>query len=299
MLVTFADSAQTRTAWDGGNRWKVISLEHATEAVSAQVDPDRCCCSTQTSRTTATRAQPQGPGAATKWAPVDGMAAGSAAHVEPSSRALRAQGSRLQAWLDGIRRVNKAPTILGCVFIVTLLTALPFSLVLRESLRAHLGNSLAADEALRGVNYQWWSEYSAAQPAGSIARTFGTSVIGFAVVMDNMSTLLDGGARPSASSSWVPHCFSGCFWRAERDRTRAIAPRERHSSSPPAESASADSSASHRSSASRCVLFHSVRNAFDDLCRPDPQPRGGATAFSGAWALVFGLLLVAVNVVFD
>jgi hypothetical protein len=107
---------------------------------------------------------------------------------------MTAQG----ALLDGIRRVNKAPTILVCVFIVTLLTALPFSLVLRESLRAHLGNSLAADEARRGVNYQWWSEYSAAQPAGSIARTFGISVIGFAVVLDNVSTLLDKGARPSA-----------------------------------------------------------------------------------------------------
>jgi hypothetical protein len=81
---------------------------------------------------------------------------------------------------------------------VTLLTALPFSLVLRESLRAHLGNSLAADEALRSVNYQWWSEYSASQPAGSIARTFTTSVIGFAVVLDNISTLLDRGSRPSA-----------------------------------------------------------------------------------------------------
>jgi hypothetical protein len=102
------------------------------------------------------------------------------------------------AFIDGIRRVNKAPAILACVFIVTLVTALPLSLVLRESLSGHLGNSLAADEALRGVNYQWWSEYSAAQPAGSIARTFGTSVIGFAVVLDNISTLLDKGARPSA-----------------------------------------------------------------------------------------------------
>ena len=102
------------------------------------------------------------------------------------------------AFTDGIRRVNKAPAILACVFIITLVTALPFSLVLRESLRAHLGNSLAADEALHGVNYQWWSEYFAAQPAESIAHTFGTSVIGFAVVLDNASTLLDVGGRPSA-----------------------------------------------------------------------------------------------------
>jgi hypothetical protein len=106
---------------------------------------------------------------------------------------MTAQG----ALLDGIRRVNRAPTILACIFIVTLLTALPFSLIVRDSIRTNLGNSLMADEALEGVNYQWWTEYSAAQPAGSITRTFGTTIIGFAVVLDNVSTLLDKETRPS------------------------------------------------------------------------------------------------------
>ena len=106
---------------------------------------------------------------------------------------LRAHG----ALLDGIRRVNRAPVILASVFLITLLTALPLSLVLRDSIRASLGHSLAADEALRGANYLWWTEYTAAQPAGSIARTFGPSVIGFAVVLDNISTLLDQNARPA------------------------------------------------------------------------------------------------------
>ena len=113
---------------------------------------------------------------------------------------MKAQGSGLTAqgaWRDGIRRVNKAPAILACVFIVTLLTALPFSLVLRDSLRESFGHSLAADEALQGVNYSWWTEYWASQPAGSIARTFGPSVIGFAAVLDNVSAVLDKNPRPS------------------------------------------------------------------------------------------------------
>jgi hypothetical protein len=103
----------------------------------------------------------------------------------------------MNALVDGIRRVNRAPMVLVCVFAVTLLTALPFSIVLRHSLQAQMGNSLAADEALAGVNYPWWSEYAEAQPAGSLTRTFGTSVIGFAVVMDNLSTFLDRGSRPA------------------------------------------------------------------------------------------------------
>jgi hypothetical protein len=112
---------------------------------------------------------------------------------------LKAQGELTArgAWVDGMRRVNTAPVILACAFIVTLLTALPLSVVLRDSIRASLGNSLAADEALHGVNYLWWTDYSAAQPSGSIAQTFGPSVIGFAVLLDNISAVLDKNARPA------------------------------------------------------------------------------------------------------
>jgi hypothetical protein len=110
-----------------------------------------------------------------------------------------AQGSRLRAqgaFFDGIRRVNKAPVILACAWVITLLTALPFSMVLREALQAHLGNSLAADEAVRGMNYQWWTEF-AAQSSG-FARSFTVTIIGFAAVLDNLSTFLERGSRPAA-----------------------------------------------------------------------------------------------------
>lgn len=109
-----------------------------------------------------------------------------------------------QALADGIGRVNRAPVILGCVFLITLLTALPFSLVLRDELQAHLGSSMAAGEAARGVNYQWWTEYSA--QAGAIGQTFKTRVIGFAAVLDNLSAMLDGNSRPTAIL-WVGACY--------------------------------------------------------------------------------------------
>ena len=68
VLVTFSDGAQTRTAWDGGNRWKLISLEHATEAVSAQVDPDQVLLLDTNFTNNSYAREPQGPRAATKWA---------------------------------------------------------------------------------------------------------------------------------------------------------------------------------------------------------------------------------------
>jgi len=92
------------------------------------------------------------------------------------------------------RLVNRAPVILACVYVLTLVTALPLSLVIRESIAAHLGNSMLAEQAVRGVNVQWWSEFIA--QTGTIGKTFETTIIGFAAVLDNLSVLADGGERP-------------------------------------------------------------------------------------------------------
>ena len=95
---------------------------------------------------------------------------------------------------DGIGRVNRAPVILLCVFVVSLIAAVPFSLAMREAIAAHLGSSMAAEQAARGVNLQWWTEF-AAQP-GALTRTFQTTIIGFAAVLDNLSALADSKGRP-------------------------------------------------------------------------------------------------------
>jgi hypothetical protein len=68
VLVTFADGAQTRTAWDGGNRWTLVALDHPTEAVSAQVDPDRVLLLDTNFTNNSYAVDANGPRAATKWA---------------------------------------------------------------------------------------------------------------------------------------------------------------------------------------------------------------------------------------
>jgi len=100
-----------------------------------------------------------------------------------------------EALTHGIRLVNRAPVILGCVYLVTLLTALPFSLMMRQALQSHLGNSMMAEQVARGVNVQWWSEFIAR--TGPLGRTFQTTIIGFAAVLDNLSTLADANQRPT------------------------------------------------------------------------------------------------------
>ena len=108
------------------------------------------------------------------------------------------------ALIEGLRLVNRAPVILACVFLVTFLTALPFSMTMRAELASHLGNSMIAEQVARGVNVQWWSEFIAR--AGPMGRTFQTSIIGFAAVLDNLSRLADGEARPS------PILWLGAFY---------------------------------------------------------------------------------------
>jgi hypothetical protein len=97
----------------------------------------------------------------------------------------------LSSWRDGWKRVVAAPAIVAGVFAMTFLFALPPAMILRSMLGAHLGSSLAAETAATGVNYDWWQEF-AAQATG-LGTTFTPSVIGFAMVLDNVSSVLDGG----------------------------------------------------------------------------------------------------------
>jgi hypothetical protein len=98
--------------------------------------------------------------------------------------------------LDGMRRVNSAPAILAGVWILTLVAGLPLAAALRVSLSDHLGQSLAADTAAAGANYDWMQEF--ADQASGIGVTFKPTVIGFGAVLDNLSAFIDDTARPVA-----------------------------------------------------------------------------------------------------
>ena len=102
----------------------------------------------------------------------------------------------MSAWLDGMRRVNDAPLILAGVWVMTVLVSLPLTLALRDSLANHLGSSLVADRAARGVDYEWMQEFSAA--ATGAATTFRPTILGFGAVLDNLSGFLDDTTRPIA-----------------------------------------------------------------------------------------------------
>ena len=100
-----------------------------------------------------------------------------------------------EAFLDGWRRVGRAPALIAGALALSFALGLPLAAVLHGMIAAHLGPSLAAETAASGVNWDWWQEFSA--QATGVGATFGPSVIGFAAVLQNLSNLLDN--RPMAT----------------------------------------------------------------------------------------------------
>lgn len=93
------------------------------------------------------------------------------------------------AFLEGHRRVVAAPAVLLGVFVLTFLMALPLALAVRAEIAGHLGSSLEAETAATGVNYDWWQEFLG--QASDLGKTFNPSIIGFAPVLQNLTSLLD------------------------------------------------------------------------------------------------------------
>ena len=99
------------------------------------------------------------------------------------------------AFLDGLRRVRRAPWLLIGLWLATVAVALPFAMMLQALIGDHLGASLAAHSAADSINYDWWNEFLA-QTAG-VGVSFVPAILGFAAVMQNLSTVADTTRLPT------------------------------------------------------------------------------------------------------
>jgi hypothetical protein len=130
-------------------------------------------------------------------AEVDGLAAGRAGdlqllHLRPAEAKDR---TRHEHDHRGVCRRLGAPAILLGVFVVTLLIALPAGQMLEGDIAGSLGRSFDADQMAVGVNGEWWERFG--QETSGLDSTFTPSVIGFAVVVDNLSRFIDNGSLPA------------------------------------------------------------------------------------------------------
>lgn len=105
---------------------------------------------------------------------------------------MRRHADMMATYLDGLRRVLRAPMVWLGAWLATVLLAVPLALVLRGLIADHLGASVVADSVDLGVNHDWLQEFR--QQATGIGATLDLSVLGFASVLRHASDLMDGAA---------------------------------------------------------------------------------------------------------
>jgi hypothetical protein len=128
------------------------------------------------------------------------------------------------AFIDGLRRVQRAPWLVVGLWLSTLLLALPLALALHGQISAHLGDSMVAKTAADGVNYDWWNEFLA--QATGVGQTFVPAILGFAAVLKNLSGVADAERLPTVMASVVAaqlivsmFLIGGVLDRVARDRS--------------------------------------------------------------------------------
>ena len=127
------------------------------------------------------------------------------------------------AFADGLNRVKRAPMLIIGLWLTTVMVALPFAMLLQRQIGEHLGGSLAAQSAAESVNFDWWNEFLA-QTSG-VGLSFVPAILGFAAVMKNLSTVVDGTGFPgviaiAVSAHMIVSLFliGGVLDRLARDR---------------------------------------------------------------------------------
>lgn len=100
----------------------------------------------------------------------------------------------LGAFLEGWRRVLRAPALTLGVLAATLVLALPLGLALRGMLTEHLGASAVADRAAWGWDAGWAAEFAA--QAQGLGRTFTHEILGFGGTVAIFSRFADGASLP-------------------------------------------------------------------------------------------------------
>lgn len=112
----------------------------------------------------------------------------------PDITARRA--TALGAFLEGWRRVLRAPAITLGVLAALFLLALPLGLALRGMLTEHLGASVVSERAAYGWDAGWAAEFGA--QAQGIGRTFTHEILGYGGTLSVVSGFFDGRPLPPA-----------------------------------------------------------------------------------------------------
>lgn len=118
-----------------------------------------------------------------------------------ASAVAQPRATVLGAFLEGWRRVIRAPALAAGILAATFVTALPLTVVLGQLLEANLGPSLESERALGGWDPTWAGEFAAG--ADGVGKTFTHEILGFGGALAALSRFLDHQALNPAVAGTV------------------------------------------------------------------------------------------------
>lgn len=128
----------------------------------------------------------------------------------PSSAKPTVKTPVLGAYLEGWRRVLRAPALAASLLVVTLLTALPLGIALGAMIGEHLGASAIADKPAWNWDAGWAAEFAA--QAQGLGRTFTHEIIGFGGTLKILSDIVDARAlNPTLAGAAVAYAALWMF----------------------------------------------------------------------------------------
>ena len=96
----------------------------------------------------------------------------------------------LKTFFSSLGQVVRAPFTLAAVLILTIITVLPFGLVMGSRLQSALNDQPPVMLGSEEIDADWWLEFR--RHARGLDATFTPAIIGFAAPLSNLSALLDG-----------------------------------------------------------------------------------------------------------
>ena len=98
--------------------------------------------------------------------------------------------SAIEAAFRGLGKVLGSPSVVLCLWLASIVVALPAAAVVAESIRDSVGGSLVGDELRDGFDMGWFGEYQA--EARGIETTFTPTVVGAGAFFNNVDAWLNG-----------------------------------------------------------------------------------------------------------
>ncbi len=91
---------------------------------------------------------------------------------------------------DGLRRVSAGPKLIGWLWLINFVVAIPLAMVMSDQIESAVGASLVHEKLRAGFDIDWYEEF--ADAANDLGKTFSPAVIGVGPFLGNLEAWLNG-----------------------------------------------------------------------------------------------------------